>query len=124
MTEEIVFQTQIVLVKMRNTYLYLIIFVLAVVVLYLLRKKLVDGSGGGFFEGNSHEEGGIPGVIKANGKKFEFEGGEAILDTNSMAITDRYFCYGMPRQIASELNVLGGSGVSFASGGKCYKIMK
>jgi len=107
---------------MSKNYLYLTIGILVLVVLYLLRKKVIDASSGGFFEGNSHEKGGIPGVIRANGKRIEIEGGEVILDVNSMNINDRYYCMGTPRQIASELNELGGSGVSFAKNGKCYKI--
>ena len=107
---------------MNKKYLYLIIGILVLVVLFLLVKKKIDASGGGFFEGKSHEQGGIPGVIKADGSKIEIEGGEVILDVNSMNITDKYACYGTPRDIASELNQLGGSGVKFSENGKCYKI--
>lgn len=107
---------------MNKNYLYLTIFILVLIVLWLLRKKVIDASSGGFFEGNSHENGGIPGTIKADGKRIEVEGGEVILDVNSMQIRDKYYCLGTPRDIASELNQLGGSGVKFSENGKCYKI--
>lgn len=107
---------------MNKNYLYIIIGILVLIVLFLLVKKKIDASSGGFFEGKSHENGGIPGTIKANGKRIEVEGGEVILDVNSMNIKDRFLCSGTPREIASELNQLGGSGVKFAENGKCYKV--
>lgn len=106
---------------MDKRYLYLVVGVL-VVVLIVLWKKKIDATNGGFLEGNSHKNGGIKGRIKGNIGQILVEGGEVILDVNSMEIKDRYICEGTPIDIASALNELGGSGAKFGNG-KCVKII-
>lgn len=44
--------------------------------------------------------------------------GEAVINSNTMAIKKEYNCSGTPSQIASEINELG-NGISFDNGGKC-----
>ena len=106
-----------------KNYLYIIIFfIFILLVLWFFRQQIIDASNEGLLEGNYHENGGIKWIIRANRSRIEVEGKEVILDVNSMEIKDRYYCEGTPIQIASELNVLGGSGEKFADGGKCIKI--
>ena len=71
---------------------------------------------GGFTEGPSHAEGGIPMTVKSTGQKIEVEGGEGIINKRSMA-DDRVFqVKGTPKQIASAINEIDGNGVSFDKG--------
>ena len=44
----------------------------------------LDGSKGGMAEGKSHLGGGMPGVIRTTGQPIEFEGGEFIVNKNSV----------------------------------------
>lgn len=60
---------------------------------------------GGRIYGPSHNQGGVP---------IEAEGGEGMINKNSMASKDVYSVTGTPVQIASAINRVGG-GVSFAS---------
>ena len=104
-----------------KNYLYLTIIVLILVILWLLRKKTIDGRDGGFLRGNSHLDGGIKARIIKTGEIVELQGNEAIIDENTMQITDTYRCEGKPIDIASAINELGGSGAKFGNG-RCIKI--
>lgn len=106
----------------KKLFFIIIIFLIIIILLIVIyNNRTIDGSKGGILEGNSHENGGIPGIIKADRSKILLEGKEAIIDVNTMEIKDRYICEGNPMDIASALNELGGSGAKFGNG-KCVKI--
>ena len=67
---------------------------------------------GGELVGPSHEQGGI----KAG--SVEFEGGEGVVNKQSMRSSDRMTITGTPRQIASEINAYKGYGVRFPGSNK------
>ena len=73
---------------------------------------------GGFTEGPSHADGGIPMTVKSTGQKIEVEGGEAIINKKSMADDRKFKVEGTPREIASAINEIDGNGVSFDKGAK------
>ena len=55
------------------------------------RRKLNKG---GYASGPSHQQGGIPGIIKSTGQPIEFEGGEYIIRKSSV---DKYGAGAMAR---------------------------
>lgn len=65
---------------------------------------------GGIVNGSSHAQGGVK--FSVGGQVNELEGGEGVINKNSMAIPG-------VREAASHLNTLGG-GVSFARGGQIF----
>lgn len=67
---------------------------------------------GGELVGASHSQGGI----KAGG--VEFEGGEGVINKQSMGSGDVLSVSGTPKQIASQINSYKGFGVPFGGGGK------
>ena len=44
--------------------------------------KINSFTNGGLAEGPSHDDGGIPGIVRSNGQRIEFEGGEIIVNKN------------------------------------------
>ncbi len=79
---------------------------------------------GGFTEGPSHADGGIPMTVKSTGQKIEVEGGEAIINKKSMADNRKFKVEGTPREIASAINEIDGNGVSFDKGAKITMFQK
>lgn len=67
-----------------------------------------DASDGGYFDGPSHDNGGIKGVVKETGQPIEVEGGEVILNKRTIAMDKEVTVSGTPCEIASELNQMGG----------------
>lgn len=85
------------------------------------RKKY---SKGGFTQGPSHADGGIPMVVKSTGQRVELEGGEGVINKKSMADNRVYEVKGTPRQIASAINEIDGNGVQFDKGAKITTLAK
>tara|TARA_R110000824_G_scaffold149827_5_gene320172 strand:- start:851 stop:1438 length:588 start_codon:yes stop_codon:yes gene_type:complete len=79
---------------------------------------------GGFTEGPSHADGGIPMTVKSTGQKIEVEGGEGIINKHSMADNRQYTVQGTPKQIASAINEIDGKGISFDKGAKISMLKK
>ena len=79
---------------------------------------------GGFTNGPSHDEGGIPMTVKSTGQKIEVEGGEAIINKKSMADNRKFKVEGTPKEIASAINEIDGNGVSFNKGAKITMFRK
>lgn len=74
-----------------------------------------EGARGGLLRGASHRDGGIK--YQMGGDIVELEGGEAVINKQSIASNDILTVTGTPRQIASDINSYRGYGVSFAAGG-------
>jgi hypothetical protein len=74
-----------------------------------------EGAKGGLLRGKSHREGGIK--YQMGGDIVELEGGEAVINKQSVASSDILSLTGTPRQIASAINSYRGYGIPFASGG-------
>lgn len=81
----------------------------AVQVGFIAAQKFKEG---GELAGPSHEQGGI----KAGG--VEFEGGEGVINKQSMRSGDILNVSGTPRQIASQINAYKGYGVPFGGGAR------
>ena len=81
-----------------------------------MKKKYLEK--GGFTDGPSHAEGGIPMVVKSTGQKVELEGGEGVINKKSMSDDKIYKVEGTPRQIASAINEIDGNGVQFDKGAR------
>lgn len=81
----------------------------------------LSGETGGYLEGPSHAEGGIPAINKGNNdEKIEMEGGEVVINKRSVAdetIQDFNGEKLTNRQVLSKINQSGG-GVAFADGGE------
>ncbi len=70
---------------------------------------------GGLAYGNSHDNGGIPLVVKSTGQNIEIEGGEGVINKRSMQMTKKLDFQGKkltPCEIISKINEMGG-GVKF-----------
>lgn len=80
-------------------------------------------AGGGKLSGPSHSNGGMPVYDPISGSKVaEMEGGEAIINQNTMSDTSVYNVSGTPSQIASKLNSIGG-GVDWDGGATMKKFL-
>ena len=83
-------------------------------------KHTNDAKGGGYFDGNSHAEGGIKAINKDTGQIIEVEGNEVIINKRSVGDTTKREFEGemlTNREILSKINESGG-GVKFADGGE------
>jgi hypothetical protein len=79
-----------------------------------------DGKKGGYFEGRSHDEGGIKAYNKDTGQMIEVEGEEVIITKGAVKDQEKREFEGemlTNREILSRINQSGG-GVSFAEGGE------
>ena len=79
-----------------------------------------DGKKGGYFEGRSHDEGGIKAYNKDTGQMIEVEGEEVIITKGAVKDQEKREFEGemlTNREILSRINQSGG-GVSFAKGGE------
>ena len=79
-----------------------------------------DGKKGGYFEGRSHDDGGIKAYNKDTGQMIEVEGEEVIITKGAVKDTQKREFEGemlTNREILSRINQSGG-GVSFAEGGE------
>ena len=81
-----------------------------------MSKTTTNGANGGMLEGASHDNGGIPVVVKSTGQPIEVEGGESILSRASMQSNKEYTVTGTPKEIASAVNSVDGNGVAFEHG--------
>lgn len=70
---------------------------------------------GGFAQGPSHADGGIPGIVASTGQAIEFEGDEAIINKTNMRDTHKYaITKAMTlKEFASCINEANGNGVNF-----------
>ena len=83
-------------------------------------KYTHDAKDGGYFEGNSHANGGIKAINKDTGQIIEVEGNEVIINKRSVADTTKREFEGemlTNREILSRINQSGG-GVKFEDGGE------
>jgi hypothetical protein len=83
-------------------------------------KHSNDAKNGGYFEGNSHANGGIKAINKDTGQIIEVEGNEVIINKRSVADTTKREFEGemlTNREILSRINESGG-GVKFEDGGE------
>jgi hypothetical protein len=70
---------------------------------------------GGLAYGNSHDNGGMPLVVKSTGQNIEIEGGEGVVNKRSMKIDKKVEFEGKkmtPCEVVSKINQMGG-GVKF-----------
>ncbi|MCC6721763.1 MAG: hypothetical protein IT243_06130 [Bacteroidia bacterium] len=81
-----------------------------------------DGTKGGIVEGNTHEDGGVPAIIKETDTPIEVEKDETVINATSMKDEDTYTVTGTPIQIASAINAIDGNGVDFAKGAEIEKV--
>lgn len=80
-----------------------------------IKKQEFVGARGGLIDGKSHAEGGV--TFTSGQSRIELEGGEGVINKQTMQSKDIVSVTGTPRQIASQINSMNGYGVSFASGG-------
>ncbi len=81
------------------------------------REREKEMKVGGLTKGASHEEGGIPMVVKSTGQHVELEGGEGVVNKHSMASEEQYDFEGKKMttcEIVSHLNQQKGDGVAFS----------
>lgn len=100
------------------------IIALGIIVLLIIifRKEIfANAKWGGIVYGRPHEQGGVKAYIKDRGEIIELEEKEVILNKTSMQMTEKFMCQGTPKEIASQLNELGG-GVPFENNGICRRI--
>ena len=82
---------------------------------YINNKKIKKiFQSGGIVQGKSHEEGGVKTLVSEEYEIY-LEGGEAIINKNTVADEKRYICYGKPIEILSDLNEKGGGEDFFPS---------
>ena len=76
-----------------------------------------DGSKGGELKGNSHDNGGIPAIVKGNGNQpVELEGNELIVNKKSAQSDEIVTVTGTPKEVVSAVNSMDGNGVVIDSG--------
>lgn len=85
-------------------------------------KKVVMDSGakGGMAVGASHKEGGIDGEVGTDNHRINFQGGEAIINADAMALPTKNSFNGKMmtnKEVASAINQSAGNGVAFDKGG-------
>lgn len=81
-------------------------------------RKAPEFARGGKLGGRSHSEGGNP-ILDGQGRKIaEIEKGEGIINKHSMSDRKQYTVSGTPSQIASMINSMSGTGVSWDPGGR------
>lgn len=84
-----------------------------------------DTTDGGLFVGKSHaEDGGIKTINIETNEPLLVEGGETILNKHAMQIEDEFVCTGTPKDIASKINELKDTGVSWSDKGSCRIVKK
>lgn len=94
---------------------------------YIQNGKIMDltnittSNTDGLLEGPTHEQGGVPAVVGDIKQPVELEGGEAIINANSIADPQPYVVEGTPSEIASAINEVGG-GVTFDPGASIEKL--
>jgi hypothetical protein len=79
------------------------------------KDNMMFFSKGGLAYGNSHDNGGIPLVVKSTGQNIEIEGGEGVINKRSMQMSEKLDFEGKkltPCEIISKINEMGG-GVKF-----------
>lgn len=81
-----------------------------------MAKITSNGNRGGILEGKSHDEGGMPAIIKSTNTPVELEGKELIINGKSATSNKEYTVTGTPREIASAINSVDDNGVKFDSG--------
>jgi predicted DNA-binding protein YlxM (UPF0122 family) len=79
------------------------------------KDKSQELAKGGLAYGNSHDNGGIPAVVKSTGQHIEFEGAEGVVNKRSMQMDKKVEFEGKkmtPCEVISKINQMGG-GVKF-----------